>query len=65
MDGYPKTKYPKHGGGSITVNSPEQEKRLALEDWQDFPAASPAEPKRKRKEEPSQHLSTTSPAPSV
>jgi len=28
MEGYPKTKYPIMGGGSITVFSPEQEKKL-------------------------------------
>ena len=28
MDGYPKTLYPRVGGGSVTVDSPEQEKRL-------------------------------------
>ena len=36
MEGYPKTKYPKVGGGSITVASPDQEKMLG-DGWQDHP----------------------------
>jgi hypothetical protein len=36
MDGYPKTLYPRVGGGSITVASPEQEKRLG-EGWVHHP----------------------------
>jgi len=36
MEGYPKTKYPKVGGGSITVASPDQEKLLG-DGWQDHP----------------------------
>ncbi len=36
MEGYPKTKYPVMGGGSITVASPAQEKQLGP-DWQDNP----------------------------
>jgi hypothetical protein len=49
MDGYPKTKYPVAGGGSITVNSSEQEKAIGP-GWQDFPAfvpePAPEEPKK-------------------
>jgi len=52
MEGYPKTKYPKRGGGCVMVMSPEQEKALG-DNWQDFPP--PAEvveaPKRKREKE--------------
>jgi hypothetical protein len=36
MDGYPKTLYPRVGGGSIEVASPEQEKRLG-EGWVHHP----------------------------
>jgi hypothetical protein len=42
IEGYPKTKYPKHGSGSALVTSPEQEKGLG-DDWQDFPAPIPQE----------------------
>lgn len=40
MEGYPKTKYPASGGGSITVDSPEQEKTLGP-GWQDHPPFPP------------------------
>lgn len=36
MDNYPKTLYPRVGGGSIVVESPEQEKRLG-EGWMVHP----------------------------
>jgi hypothetical protein len=52
MDGYPKVMYPKIGGGTALVHTPEQEKNLGA-DWQTFPAHSepaPA-PKRKAKQE--------------
>ena len=52
MDGYPKTKYPKVGGGSITVASPEQEKVLG-DGWQDHPpfvVPEPEPPKRRAKQ---------------
>jgi hypothetical protein len=51
MEGYPKTKYPKLGGGSITVTSPEQEKQLG-DNWQDHPTFHEEPPKKKRKEDP-------------
>lgn len=36
MDDYPKTLYPRVGGGSVTVESKEQEKRLG-EGWVPHP----------------------------
>jgi hypothetical protein len=56
MDGYPKSKYFLHGGGSVTVDTPEQEKQLGPE-WTDAPMffAKPDVPKpvhKKHKEAP-------------
>jgi hypothetical protein len=56
MDGYPKKKYPQSSGGSIVVETPEQEKALGP-GWVDHPppeiAPEPqsAEPKPRRKKE--------------
>jgi len=37
MNEYPKTLYPRVGGGSIVVESPEQEKRMKGEGWVHHP----------------------------
>jgi hypothetical protein len=43
MEGYPKTKYHKRGGGSILVHDPAQEKALG-DDWIDNKIPAPAPP---------------------
>lgn len=40
MEGYPKVKYPEHSGGSIMVETPEQEKALGP-GWVDHPPPEP------------------------
>lgn len=50
MDDYPKTLYPRVGGGSITVESPEQEKRFKGEGWVHHPPF--PVPAKKQKEKP-------------
>ena len=63
IEGYPKTKYPKRGGGSVMVTSPEQEKNLGPE-WQDFPPLAEETPKHK-KDKSSPLPTITSAAPSA
>jgi hypothetical protein len=58
MEGYPKTLYPRVGGGSVTVESPEHEKRLG-EGWVHHPPfAQPVEEEVKRRGRPKKVVET-------
>jgi hypothetical protein len=58
QQGFPKTKYPKRGGGSALVLTPEQEKGLGP-DWQDFPASVPEPEQPVVTETPPEHPQDT------
>lgn len=55
MDGFPKVKYPEHSGGSIVVETPEQEKALGpgWVDHKPMPEPEPTPKPRRKKEPPS------------